>query len=306
MKIDDLRKSQNVEDKRGQTSGRNLGSSFNRGNANNQLLLQLLFSRTGWKTKLILILLLVFLGGGTGISDLFSDSSNSYSTSQVTQTANTSVSDKDAEFISKVLASTEDFWTKEFQRNGLNYQPPKLVLYTDHIETASGTGYAQSGPFYSPADQKIYLDLSFYQDLSTKYGASGDFAMAYVIAHEVGHHVQNELGTLSDYAKKHSRLSELEGNKLNVRLELQADYYAGAWANAVADQGLLDIGDIDEALTAAHAVGDDHLQQEAYGRTMPDSFTHGTSEQRKRWFQKGYDYGDLQHGDTFSIPENQL
>ncbi|MGT2742007.1 KPN_02809 family neutral zinc metallopeptidase [Streptococcus plurextorum] len=306
MKIDDLRKSQNVEDKRGQTSGRNLGSSFNRGNSNNQLLLQLLFSRTGWKTKLILILLLVFLGGGTGISELFSGNSNSYSTSQVTQTANTSVSDKDAEFISKVLASTEDFWTKEFQRNGLNYQPPKLVLYTDYIETASGTGYAQSGPFYSPADQKIYLDLSFYQDLSTKYGASGDFAMAYVIAHEVGHHVQNELGTLSDYAKKHSRLSEVEGNKLNVRLELQADYYAGAWANAVADQGLLDIGDIDEALTAAHAVGDDHLQQEAYGRTMPDSFTHGTSEQRKRWFQKGYDYGDLQHGDTFSIPENQL
>ncbi|HEL1809388.1 TPA: neutral zinc metallopeptidase, partial [Streptococcus suis] len=195
----------------------------------------------------------------------------------------------------------EDFWTQEFARNGLTYQAPTLVFYTDQTQTGCGVGSAQAGPFYCSADRKIYIDTSFYQELSSKYKAAGDFAMAYVIAHEVGHHVQNELEVLGAYHQKRAQLSDKEGNALNVRLELQADYYAGAWAKYVDGQGILDAGDIDEAMNAAHAVGDDTLQQEAYGRTVPDSFTHGTSEQRKKWFNLGYTYGDLAHADTFSV-----
>lgn len=176
-----------------------------------------------------------------------------------------------------------------------------MVFYTDQTQTGCGTGSAQAGPFYCSADRKIYIDTSFYQELSSKYKAAGDFAMAYVIAHEVGHHVQNELEVLGAYHQKRAQLSDKEGNALNVRLELQADYYAGAWAKYVDGQGILDAGDIDEAMNAAHAVGDDTLQQEAYCRTVPDSFTHGTSEQRKKWFNLGYTYGDLAHADTFSV-----
>lgn len=304
MKIDDLRKSKNIEDRRGQASS---GGGLNMGGAGSGLLLQLLFSRTGWKTKIVLLLLLVFLGGGSGLGNILGGgTSSNYQSTQISKEGSADVSDKDGEFISKVLASTEDFWKKEFERNGLTYESPKLILYTDYIETGCGAGSAQSGPFYCSADNKVYLDLSFYGELKNKYGAPGDFAMAYVIAHEVGHHVQNQLGTMSEYARARQGLSETESNKLNVRLELQADYYAGAWAHYVDGQGLLDVGDIDEAMTAAHSVGDDHLQEQAYGRVMPDSFTHGTSEQRKRWFDRGYNYGDIQHGDTFSVKENSL
>lgn len=308
MKIDDLRESKHIEDRRGQApSGGGLGGFNMGGGRGSGLLLQLLLSRTGWKTKIILLLLFVFLGGGGGLGNLLSGSGvSNYQSGQITTQSGADVSDKDGEFISKVLGSTEDFWKSEFQKNGLSYENPNLVLFTGHVQTACGAGSAQSGPFYCSGDNKIYLDLSFYQDLSTKYGAAGDFAMAYVIAHEVGHHVQNQLGTMTEYARAHRKLSETEGNKLNVRLELQADYYAGAWANFVDGQGLLDVGDIEEAMNAAHAVGDDHLQEQAYGHTVPDSFTHGTSEQRKRWFDRGYQYGDLQHGDTFSIPESDL
>ncbi|MGT2681999.1 KPN_02809 family neutral zinc metallopeptidase [Streptococcus porci] len=303
MKIDDLRKSKNIQDQRGQRSS---GGGFNMGGSGSGLLLQLLFSRTGWKTKMVLLLLLVFLGGSSGLGSIFGGTSSGYQSGQITQTSSAEVSDKDGDFISKVLASTEDYWTKEFERNDLTYESPKLVLYTDYIQTGCGAGSAQSGPFYCSADNKVYLDLTFYDELKTKYGAPGDFAMAYVIAHEVGHHVQNQLGTMNQYAQARQGLSETEANKLNVRLELQADYYAGAWANYVDGQGLLDVGDIDEAMTAAHAVGDDHLQGQAYGRVMPDSFTHGTSEQRKRWFDRGYNYGDIKHGDTFSVKESSL
>lgn len=299
MKIDDLRKSSNIEDRRGQRSS---GPSYSGGSAGGNLLLSLLFSRLGWKGKLILVVLLFVLGGMSNLGGLLSPTTNTnpYQSSQVT-TSGTSVSDADAEFMSKVLASTEDFWTQEFARNGLTYQAPTLVFYTDQTQTGCGTGSAQAGPFYCSADRKIYIDTSFYQELSSKYKAAGDFAMAYVIAHEVGHHVQNELEVLGAYHQKRAQLSEKEGNALNVRLELQADYYAGAWAKYVDGQGILDVGDIDEAMNAAHAVGDDTLQQEAYGRTVPDSFTHGTSEQRKKWFNLGYTYGDLAHADTFSI-----
>ncbi|HEM3701908.1 TPA: neutral zinc metallopeptidase [Streptococcus suis] len=299
MKIDDLRKSSNIEDRRGQSSS---GSSFSAGSSGGNLLLGLLFSRLGWKGKLIVLVVLLAFGGMSNLGGLLSPSTstNPYQSSQVTTTG-TSVSDADAEFMSKVLGTTEDFWTREFANNGYTYDAPTLVFYTDQTQTGCGTGSAQAGPFYCSADRKIYIDTSFYQELSNKYNAAGDFAMAYVIAHEVGHHVQNELGTLGAYHQKRAQLSDKEGNALNVRLELQADYYAGAWAKYVEGQGLLDIGDIEEAMNAAHAVGDDTLQQEAYGRTVPDSFTHGTSAQRKKWFDLGYTYGDIAHGDTFSV-----
>lgn len=302
MKIDKLRESKHIEDRRGQ--GHSSGNGFSGGG----LLLQLLLSRGSWKMKLVIILVLLVLGGFSGLGNLLNPTApttNSYQAGQVSNQG-VDVSDAEAEFVSKVLASTEDFWTEQFSQRGMTYQQPTLVFYTGQTHTACGTGQASSGPFYCPVDKKIYLDMSFYRDLSTKYGASGDFAMAYVIAHEVGHHIQNELGTIEDYHQERQTLSEKEANALNVRLELQADYYAGAWAKYVGGQGLLEAGDVQEALNAAHAVGDDHLQEQAYGRSMPDSFTHGTSEQRKRWFDRGYDYGDLEHGDTFSLPASQL
>ena len=296
MKLDDLKQSNRVEDRRGQ-SGPSFGGSG--GNGMGGLLLQLLLSRGKGKWIIIGILLLSFFVGGGQLGDLIG--LNSYQSSYEKNYTPSTVSDEDAVFISKVFASTEEFWTQEFEKEGLTYHPPTLVIYDQATETGGcGVGSASAGPFYCPADNKVYIDLTFYQELSTKYQAAGDFAMAYVIAHEVGHHVQNELGTMDTYNQKRQGLSEKAANALNVRLELQADYYAGAWANYVEGQGLLEVGDIQEALNAAHAVGDDTLQEAAYGTTVPDSFTHGTSEQRQKWFMRGYQYGDLQHGDTFS------
>lgn len=296
MKLDDLKQSNRVEDRRGQ-SGPSFGGSG--GNGMGGLLLQLLLSRGKGKWIIIGILLLSFFVGGGQLGDLIG--LNSYQSSYEKNYTPSTVSDEDAIFISKVFASTEEFWTQEFEKEGLTYHPPTLVIYDQATETGGcGVGSASAGPFYCPADNKVYIDLTFYQELSTKYQAAGDFAMAYVIAHEVGHHVQNELGTMDTYNQKRQGLSEKAANALNVRLELQADYYAGAWANYVEGQGLLEVGDIQEALKAAHAVGDDTLQEAAYGTTVPDSFTHGTSEQRQKWFMRGYQYGDLRHGDTFS------
>ena len=296
MKLDDLKQSNRVEDRRGQ-SGPSFGGSG--GNGMGGLLLQLLLSRGKGKWIIIGILLLSFFVGGGQLGDLIG--LNSYQSSYEKNYTPSTVSDEDAIFISKVFASTEEFWTQEFEKEGLTYHPPTLVIYDQSTPTGGcGMGSASAGPFYCPADKKVYIDLTFYQDLSTKYQAAGDFAMAYVIAHEVGHHVQNELGTMDAYNQKRQGLSEKAANALNVRLELQADYYAGAWANYVEGQGLLEVGDIQEALKAAHAVGDDTLQEAAYGTTVPDSFTHGTSEQRQKWFMRGYQYGDLRHGDTFS------
>ena len=296
MKLDDLKQSNRVEDRRGQ-SGPSLGSSG--GNGMGGLLLQLLFSRGKGKWIIIAILLLSFFVGGGQLGDLIG--LNSYQSNYEKNYTPSTVSDEDAIFISKVFASTEEFWTQEFKKEGLTYNPPTLVIYDRQTQTGGcGVGSASAGPFYCPADNKVYIDLTFYQELSTKYQAAGDFAMAYVIAHEVGHHVQNELGTMRSYQQKRQSLSEKAANALNVRLELQADYYAGAWANYVEGQGLLEVGDIEEAMNAAHAVGDDTLQEAAYGTTVPDSFTHGTSEQRQKWFMRGFQYGDLRHGDTFS------
>jgi len=205
------------------------------------------------------------------------------------------------QFSATVLASTEDVWTDIFRQQGRSYSKPTLVLFTEAVRSACGEAGASVGPFYCPGDQKLYLDLSFFNDLQTRFRAPGDFAQAYVIAHEVGHHVQNLLGTMDKVDSVRGRMSEAEANQLSVRLELQADFLAGVWAHYAQQKGILEAGDIEEALGAASAVGDDRLQREGQGYVIPDSFTHGTSEQRIRWFRKGFESGDLRQGDTFSV-----
>ncbi|WP_342526186.1 neutral zinc metallopeptidase [Chryseomicrobium sp. FSL W7-1435] len=212
----------------------------------------------------------------------------------------TAQDDEAAEFVSVVLADTERIWTQIFEENGLEYTEPTLVLYTGSVESACGAAGASVGPFYCPADYKLYIDLSFYTELTTKYNAPGDFAMAYVVAHEVGHHVQTLLGTTEKVMPLRQRLSEEEFNKYLVRFELQADYFSGVWAHHAEGLGYLEDGDIEEALAAASAVGDDTLQKRAQGYVVEESFTHGTSEQRKAWFYKGYENGTIQGGDTFN------
>lgn len=206
-----------------------------------------------------------------------------------------------ASFVSVVLAETENVWHKIFSDMGRNYVEPKLVLFTGSVQSACGVAGASTGPFYCPGDQKLYIDLSFYDELQKRFKAPGDFAMAYVVAHEVGHHIQNLLGTMDKIQSLRSRLSEEEYNQYSVRLELQADFYAGVWAHYTDKlEGLLEEGDLDEALNAASAVGDDNIQKQMQGYVVPESFTHGTSAQRKKWFYKGYTTGDIRQGDTFS------
>lgn len=210
--------------------------------------------------------------------------------------------DEQGQFISGVLASTEQVWEAQFDAMGLQYQQPKLHLFTNAVQSACGGASAAVGPFYCPGDQRIYIDLSFYDEMKNRFGAAGDFAQAYVIAHEVGHHVQHLLGTTEKLEQARGRVSEVEYNKLSVKLELQADFYAGLWANQA--QNLkdfrLDAGDIDEALNAANAIGDDKLQKQSNGQVVPDAFTHGTSAQRMYWFKKGFETGDIRQGDTFN------
>lgn len=309
MKWNDLRKSRNIQDRRGQQTSR---PSFGRGTSNQQggssgsgLLWMLLMSRGKSKWFIIgAIVVMFFLGGGSNLLDFNSNTNTSAPIQQTTnsnQSTTSEASDEEYDFLAAVLASTEDYWSEEFAAHDLTYQYPTLVVYSDSVETQGcGFGSSQVGPFYCPADETLYIDLTFYRDLTTKYEAPGDFAMAYVLAHEVGHHVQNQIGTMDEYHSVRRQLSETQANDLNVRLELQADYYAGVWAHYAQDEGLLEIGDIDEALQAAHAVGDDTLQKEAYGHIMPDTFTHGTSEQRRSWFMRGYEAGTLTGGDTFN------
>ena len=205
-----------------------------------------------------------------------------------------------AEFVSVVLKDTEDVWHRLLQEKGNDYIEPRLVLFTGSVD--SGCGYASSatGPFYCPTDSKVYIDLSFYDDLRDRFGAPGDFAMAYVIAHEVGHHVQNLLGTSGQIDAMRQRLGEKEMNALSVKLELQADFYAGVWAHHAQEmKDILEAGDIDEALNAANAIGDDRLQKQSQGYVVPDAFTHGTSKQRMYWFKKGFETGEIEQGNTF-------
>lgn len=204
------------------------------------------------------------------------------------------------DFVSAVLGETEDVWREVFARNGQTYREPKLVLYSGMVQSACGTAESAVGPFYCPGDEKVYLDMTFFQDLSQRLGAPGDFAQAYVIAHEIGHHVQGLLGISGKVEQMRARASEAESNQLSVRLELQADFLAGVWAHYAQERmAVLEPGDLEEALNAASMIGDDRLQRRSQGYVVPDAFTHGTSEQRVRWFRRGYESGDLSHGDTF-------
>jgi predicted metalloprotease len=209
-------------------------------------------------------------------------------------------SDEESQFVRKVLGTTEDVWNDIFRRNSSQYREPTLVLFSGQVQSACGRATASVGPFYCPGDEKVYIDLSFYEELRSRFRAPGDFAQGYVIAHEVGHHVQNLLGTSDKVTQLQRRArSEAQANDLSVRLELQADCYAGVWGFYAKQRDLLDPGDLEEALGAASAIGDDRLQREAQGYAVPDSFTHGTSEQRMRWFRAGFDSGDLRRCDTF-------
>lgn len=242
----------------------------------------------------IVLLLTLLLGGnpfegGTGLS-----TSNS-------QRPTTAEEDERAQFVSVVLKDTEDVWNRLFEQQlSGSYQEPTLVLFTGSDQSGCGFASAATGPFYCPLDNSVFIDLSFYDQLSSQFGASGDFAMAYVIAHEVGHHVQNLLGTSTKVHQARQQLSEKEGNRLSVALELQADFYAGVWAHHADEMNkILEPGDIEEALSAANAIGDDRLQKQSQGHVVPDAFTHGTSEQRMYWFKKGYETGDIKQGNTF-------
>lgn len=214
--------------------------------------------------------------------------------------AGTEAEAKMKDFVSAVLGETEDVWREVFARNGQTYREPKLVLYSGMVQSACGTAESAVGPFYCPGDEKVYLDMSFFNDLSQRLGAPGDFAQAYVIAHEVGHHVQDLLGISGKVESMRSRVSEAEYNGLSVRLELQADFLAGVWAHYAQERmAILEAGDLEEALNAASMIGDDRLQKRSQGYVVPDAFTHGTSEQRTRWFRRGYETGDMSQGDTF-------
>ncbi len=212
--------------------------------------------------------------------------------------------DERAAFVKVVLAETEDVWNKIFTEKGQQYSEPTLVLFRGVVQSACGNASAASGPFYCPGDNKLYIDLSFYQDLQYKLNAPGDFPMAYVVAHEVGHHIQNLMGTADKVNRLRQQLSETEFNKYSVMMELQADFYAGVWAHHTQKiKNILDADDIDEALNAASAIGDDRLQKQSTGQVMPDAFTHGTSAQRMYWFKKGYQTGDIKQGDTFNAKD---
>lgn len=251
----------------------------------------------------IIILLINLFGGQSAqqLTPMLEQLQQGQQTEQTTQEL--SPEDKEmGEFAATILADTEDVWKKIFQENGLTYEEPKMVLFRDNVETACGSATSASGPFYCPSDKKVYMDLAFFEELKNRFGAEGgDFAIAYVIAHEVGHHVQNLLGTSTKMRQLQEGKSEAEANKLSVALELQADFFAGLWTHY--DQKMnqmLEVGDIEEALSAAHAVGDDAIQSKIQGHVVPDSFTHGTSEQRMYWFDRGFKSGDINKGDTFA------
>ena len=269
----------NIEDRRGMSTGR---------------------MAVGGGIGTIVILLIVLLLGGDPVKLLDSMQQGSPAT-EAGQISTTPEEDEMAQFVSVVLKDTETVWSKIFEQSGSSYRQPKLVLFRDQVQSACGFASAASGPFYCPGDENVYIDLSFCDQLKTKFGAYGDFAVAYVIAHEIGHHVQNQLGILGKVNSERSELSEKKANQLTVRLELQADFLAGMWAHyEEAMFKTLEAGDIDEAANAAVSVGDDNLQKKFQGRIVPDSFTHGTSAQRKEWFLKGWETGNLDNGDTFS------
>ena len=283
MRLGGVRESGNVEDRRGMGLGK--GGMAVGG---------------GCGTLIIVILALIF---GVDPSQLLSggDAGPVEGPAPTQQRPGPQQSDAAAQFIRRVLGTTEDTWNDIFRRNGSDYREPKLELFTGRTASACGRATAAVGPFYCPADEKVYIDLSFFEELQTRFRAPGDFAQAYVIAHEVGHHVQQLLGTSDKVTQLQQRArSEAQANDLSVRLELQADCYAGVWGFYAKQRNILDPGDLEEALNAASAIGDDRLQREAGAGVVPDSFTHGSSAQRMRWFRAGFDSGDLRRCDTFS------
>lgn len=276
------RKSDNVEDRRGMSGG---GKAI-----------------VGGGVIGIVILLLNLFGGENAkmLTPMLEQMNQGQQTQQTgEQRALTPEEIEIGDFAKTVFAYTEDTFEQIFQENNLQYEQPKMVLFSDAVETACGSATAASGPFYCPADKKVYMDLRFFEELKTRFGAKGgDFAIAYVIAHEVGHHIQTITGTSGKMRQMQQTVSKTDANKLSVCLELQADFYAGVWAHY--NQEYLEEGDIDEALSAAHAVGDDAIQSKMQGHVQPDTFTHGTSEQRKYWFKLGYTTGDVGQADTFA------
>ena len=284
MKWQGRRQSDNMEDRRGMSTG---GKSL-----------------VGGGIIGIIILLVNIFGGEnaqmiTPVLEQFNNQSQSATTEQRDLTPSEI---EEGKFVKTILADNEDVWNKIFQENNLQFEAAKIVLFSGQVETACGGASSASGPFYCPGDQKIYMDMSFFEELRTKFGAKGgDFAIAYVIGHEYGHHIQNLLGTSTKMRQLQQGKSEAEANKLSVALELQADFYAGLWTNYNEKiNAMLEPGDIEEALSAAQAVGDDAIQKKMQGQVVPDSFTHGTSEQRMYWFQKGLQSGDIKQGNTFN------
>jgi len=282
MKWKGRRKSGNLEDRRGMSKGK--------------------MAAGGGIVVTIIVLALNFFGGDTGkqLAPIVEQIGNSRTSQQVEQRELTAQEKEMGDFMATVLADTEDAWRKIFNENNLgNYQEPKMVLFTDAVRTGCGNASSASGPFYCPADQKVYMDLVFFNELKSRFGAKGgDFAIAYVTAHEIGHHVQTLLGTSGKVTQLQRQAGQVQANRLSVALELQADFYAGVWAHY--NQKYLEEGDIEEALSAANAVGDDAIQKRTRGDVIPDSFTHGTSEQRMTWFMKGFKTGDVRQGDTFA------
>ena len=283
MKWQGRQGSGNIEDRRGMSTGRMVAGG-------------------GIGTVIILLIVLLLGGDPVKLLDSLQQSSPATGTEQVSTSPE---EDAMVQFVSVVLKDTETVWGKIFKESGAEYRQPKLVLFRDQVESACGFASTASGPFYCPGDEKVYIDLSFCDQLKTKFGAYGDFAVAYVIAHEIGHHVQNQLGILKKVDSQRSKSSQKKANQLTVRLELQADFLSGMWAH-YAQQMLntVEAGDVEEAMNAAAAVGDDNLQMKYQGRIVPDAFTHGTSAQRKEWFLKGWTTGDLDKGDTFTANIN--
>ena len=287
MKLDGRRESTNVEDRRGKRTVAAAGGLGLGG--------------------IIIALIVMFMGGDPSA---VMQSSQGSQTEYVDDGQDYSEVDKELmTFCKQILAGTEDVWTQEFRKLGRTYQPPKMVIFSDAVNSGCGNATSASGPFYCSADETVYLDLEFFKSMKRQIGADGDFAYAYVIAHEVGHHVQNQLGILGQAHQQMAQYGkDTQGyNHTSVRLELQADFFAGIWAHHDNKMfGSLEDGDIEEALNAASKIGDDYLQKQAYGRTMPETFNHGTSAQRSRWLKKGIATGDINQGDTFSPSYNSL
>ena len=290
MKLDGRRESSNVEDRRGLSGGAKAGM--------------------GIGGIAIVAILTLLMGGDLG--DVFQNVQSAGglggATAAQTDYEPTAENEALAKFSRQILASTEDVWSSYFAQNGIgSYRNPTLVLYTGTTSTSCGTGQAAMGPFYCSADEKLYIDLSFFSTMRRQLGADGDFAYAYVIAHEVGHHVQNLLGTLNSAHGQMARMNKADANRVSVRIELQADFYAGVWAHYESSMfGSLEDGDLKEAIDCASVIGDDYLQKKAQGYAVEESFTHGTAAQRMRWLKKGMTTGDIRQGNTFELSDNQL